>query len=85
MKDVTRILSALEQGDPHAAEQLLPLVYEELRQLPERQRRAVELRHLKGLAIAEVAAELNCSRSTVVGLLNRGVKGLRGLLEVCGP
>src|SRR5215813_14320276 len=31
--DVTRILSALSQGDPHAAEQLLPLVYEELRQL----------------------------------------------------
>jgi RNA polymerase sigma factor (TIGR02999 family) len=33
MKDVTRILSAVEQGDPHAAEQLLPLVYEELRKL----------------------------------------------------
>src|SRR5689334_24736875 len=33
MSDVTRILSAIEQGDPHAAEQLLPLVYEELRQL----------------------------------------------------
>src|SRR5262249_3507023 len=31
--EVTRILSALEQGDPHAAEQLLPLVYEELRKL----------------------------------------------------
>src|SRR5262245_29921485 len=33
MTDVTRILSAIEQGDPHAAEHLLPLVYEELRQL----------------------------------------------------
>src|SRR5437870_3124831 len=33
MNAVTRILSAIEQGDPHAAEQLLPLVYEELRQL----------------------------------------------------
>ena len=33
MSDVTRILSAVEQGDPHAAEQLLPLVYDELRQL----------------------------------------------------
>ena len=33
MGDVTRILSAIEQGDPSAAEQLLPLVYEELRQL----------------------------------------------------
>jgi RNA polymerase sigma factor (TIGR02999 family) len=33
MSDVTRILSAIEHGDPHAAEQLLPLVYDELRQL----------------------------------------------------
>ncbi len=33
MTGVTRILSAIEQGDPHAAEQLLPLVYQELRKL----------------------------------------------------
>ncbi len=33
MTDVTRILSAIEQGDPSAAEQLLPLVYGELRKL----------------------------------------------------
>jgi RNA polymerase sigma factor (TIGR02999 family) len=33
MSDVTRILSAIEQGDPSAADQLLPLVYEELRAL----------------------------------------------------
>ena len=33
MNEVTRILSAIEQGDPHAAAQLLPLVYDELRQL----------------------------------------------------
>src|SRR5215831_13745473 len=33
MSDVTRILSAIEQGDPHAAEQLLPLVYDGLRRL----------------------------------------------------
>jgi RNA polymerase sigma factor (TIGR02999 family) len=33
MADVTRILDAIEQGDPHAAEQLLPLVYDELRRL----------------------------------------------------
>jgi RNA polymerase sigma factor (TIGR02999 family) len=31
--DVTLILQRIEQGDPHAAEQLLPLVYEELRRL----------------------------------------------------
>src|SRR6516165_9691555 len=33
MSDVTQILSAIEHGDPHAAAQLLPLVYQELRQL----------------------------------------------------
>ena len=33
MNEVTRILSAVEQGDPHAAEQLLPLVYQALRKL----------------------------------------------------
>src|SRR5690242_2478050 len=33
MNEVTRILSAIEAGDPHAAADLLPFVYEELRRL----------------------------------------------------
>jgi RNA polymerase sigma factor (TIGR02999 family) len=33
MSEVTRILSAIEEGDPHAAQQLLPLVYDQLRRL----------------------------------------------------
>ena len=33
MNEITRILSAIEQGDPKATEQLLPLVYDELRKL----------------------------------------------------
>jgi hypothetical protein len=33
MSDVTSILSQIEQGDPQAAEKLLPLVYDELRKL----------------------------------------------------
>jgi hypothetical protein len=33
MTEVTQILSAIEQGDPHAAGELLPLVYDELRRL----------------------------------------------------
>jgi RNA polymerase sigma factor (TIGR02999 family) len=33
MSDVTQILQAIQQGDPHAADQLLPLVYDELRRL----------------------------------------------------
>jgi RNA polymerase sigma factor (TIGR02999 family) len=36
MTDVTRILSAIEAGEPHAADQLLPLVYDELRKLAAR-------------------------------------------------
>jgi RNA polymerase sigma factor (TIGR02999 family) len=33
MADVTQILNAIERGDPHAADQLLPLVYDELRRM----------------------------------------------------
>src|SRR5262245_32723906 len=33
MSDVTRVLEQIQQGDPHAASQLLPLVYDELRRL----------------------------------------------------
>ncbi len=33
INEATRLLSAIQQGDPHAAEHLLPLIYEELRQL----------------------------------------------------
>jgi RNA polymerase sigma factor (TIGR02999 family) len=40
MSDVTQILSAIEQGDPHAARQLLPLVYDELRRLAARRLRS---------------------------------------------
>src|SRR5262245_43611220 len=37
MSELTRILSAIEQGDPLAAAQLLPLVYDELRKLAAQQ------------------------------------------------
>ena len=42
MNDITRILSAIEHGDPQAAEQLLPLVYDELRKLAAAQKLAQE-------------------------------------------
>ena len=38
MDDLTRILSAVERGDSAAAEELLPLVYDELRKLAARRR-----------------------------------------------
>ena len=33
MSEVTQLLNAMDQGDPHGAAQLLPLVYDELRRL----------------------------------------------------
>jgi RNA polymerase sigma-70 factor (ECF subfamily) len=52
-----------------------------LARLPENQRRAVELHHLQGRSLAEVATELDLSRPAVAGLLHRGLKKLRELLE----
>jgi RNA polymerase sigma-70 factor (ECF subfamily) len=52
-----------------------------LEQLPVDQRRAVELHHLKGCTVAEVAEEIGRSKMAVVGLLFRGLKKLRQLLE----
>lgn len=51
-----------------------------LQLLPEKQRQAVELHHLQGKALAEVAEELQCSRPAVAGLLHRGLHRLRELL-----
>src|SRR5262249_14160497 len=52
-----------------------------LAQLPEDQRRAVELHHLKGLSVAQVADSLGRGKSAVVGLLFRGLRNLRQLLD----
>lgn len=49
--------------------------------LPDDQRRVVELHHLRGQTVAEVAAEMNRTRPAVVGLLFRGLKRLRELLR----
>ena len=74
MTEVTHILSSIEQGDPSAAEQLLPLVYEELRRLAA-QRLAqekpghtlqptalVKLRYFAGLSHQEAAEALGIGR-----------------------
>jgi len=48
--------------------------------LPEAQREAVELHHLKGLSLKELAARLGRSEGAAASLLNRGLKALRELL-----
>ena len=52
-----------------------------LAQLPDDQRTAVELHHLQGLPLAEVAAQLGRTKGATAALLFRGLKKLRGLLE----
>jgi RNA polymerase sigma-70 factor (ECF subfamily) len=56
-----------------------------LGQLPDDQRRAVELHHLKGLPAAEVARQMGRSTRSVAGLLLRGMRRLRQLLDEENP
>ena len=61
-------------------EQLFRLA-DALAQLPDDQRQAVELRHLQGLATAEIAGQMNRSVSAIGGLLQRGLRALRVSLD----
>jgi DNA-directed RNA polymerase specialized sigma24 family protein len=62
MSDVTRILSAIEQGDVGAAEQLLPLAYDELRKLAAAE--LVKLRYFAGFSVESAADTLGLPRTT---------------------
>ena len=52
-----------------------------LASLPEEQRQALEMRHLQGLGLAEIAQRMDRSRASVAGLLRRGLEALRELGE----
>jgi len=70
MSDVTRILSQIESGDPSAAEQLLPLVYDELRKLA-----AAKLAHEKpGQSLQATALVHEAYLRLVESPLNAGMK-----------
>ena len=75
---------AAEQSSPSQRairqEELLRMA-EVLAELPEAQRRAIELHHLRGLPLAEIAAELGSTKAAVAGLLHRGMKTLRMRLD----
>jgi RNA polymerase sigma-70 factor (ECF subfamily) len=75
---------AADQSSPSQraiqAEQLL-LLAQALNELPTEQRRAVELHHFQGHPVAEVARLMGRGQEAIVGLLYRGLKKLRQLLE----
>ena len=79
---------AAEQSSPSErvmrVEELVRLA-EALGQLPDDQRQVVELHHLKGLPVAEVAEFLGRTKPAVMGLLFRGLKKLRAILETSEP
>jgi RNA polymerase sigma-70 factor (ECF subfamily) len=52
-----------------------------LARLPEDQRRAVELRHLEGLSLADIALRMERSVDAAVGLIHRGLRALRRDLD----
>jgi RNA polymerase sigma-70 factor, ECF subfamily len=64
-------------------EDLLRLA-EALSQLPEDQRTAVELHHLQSRPVSDIAAEMRRTEASVAGLLRRGLKRLRELLQESG-
>jgi RNA polymerase sigma-70 factor (ECF subfamily) len=74
---------AADQSSPSARasrqEQLLRLAAA-LARLPQDQRQAVELHHLQGLPLADVAGRLGRSKEAVAGLIFRGLKKLRRFL-----
>jgi len=75
---------AAEQTSPSQhllrGEQALKLI-DALAELPDDQRTAIIQKHMQDRTLADIAAEMNRSTLAVAGLLKRGLKRLRALLE----
>src|SRR5207244_10248090 len=81
-----RLAASLADSGPDAAEQAerqerAVRLADALEQLPERQRDALVCQHWHGWPVARIAQHLECSTEAVAGLLKRGLKQLRELLQ----
>jgi RNA polymerase sigma-70 factor (ECF subfamily) len=75
---------AAEQSSPSqqaVREEEISRLAAALAQLPDEQRTAIELHHLRGLPLAEVAAQIDRTKGATAALLFRGLKKLRQFLE----
>jgi len=82
----SRLEAWVNNGDPTPGQQLLReeqllRLAEALSQLPDDQRVALELRHLQGYSLPDITEIMGRSKAAVAGLLRRGLKRLRELLE----
>ncbi len=80
-------LLATEQSSPSQRadheEQLVRMAHA-LSALPENQRRAVELHHLQGWPLQQIASDLGITKPAVAGLMHRGMQNLRRLMASDG-
>jgi RNA polymerase sigma-70 factor (ECF subfamily) len=81
-----RLAASLADPGPEAPEQVqrqerAVRLADALEQLPERQRDALVCKHWHGWPVARIAQHLECSNEAVAGLLKRGLKQLRDLLQ----
>jgi RNA polymerase sigma-70 factor (ECF subfamily) len=80
LEECLEAVQTTPSGRAERSEELVRLA-EKLSELPAAQRQAIEMFHLQGLPLADVARQLRRSQSALAGLLHRGLRKLRVLLD----